>query len=78
MSTTRRGSSNGLHHKKDNQGPEAIAHISDCYVHMWYISYCCCIVGHSLGALMYLKTKTLWNIHLSSFLQLLQKAQVSE
>ena len=32
-----------------------------------------CIGGHSLGALMYLKTKTQQRHHLSSFLQLLQK-----
>ena len=36
-----------------------------------------CIVGHSLGALMYLKTKTQQRHHLSSFLQLLQKFQMS-
>ena len=35
------------------------AQISDCYVHMWYICYCYCIAGHSLVALVYLKTKTL-------------------
>ena len=28
-------------------------------IYMWYIGYCYCISGHSLGALMYLKTKTL-------------------
>ena len=33
--------------------------ISDCYVHTWYICYCYYIAGHSLGARMYLKTKTL-------------------
>ena len=37
------------------------AQISDCYVHIWYIYYCYYIVGHSLGhslgALVYLKTK---------------------
>ena len=32
------------------------------------------IAGHTLGALMYLKTKTLKDVHLSSFLQLLRKA----
>ena len=53
------------------------AQISDCYVHIWYICYCYCIAGHSLGALMHLKTKTLRNVHLSSFLQLLPKGQVS-
>ena len=37
---------------------------------MWYICYSYIIAGHSLGALMYLKTKTL---HLSSFIQLLEK-----
>ena len=36
-----------------------------------------CIAGHSLGALMYLKTKTQQRHDLSSFLQLLQKVQVS-
>ena len=37
-----------------------------------------CIAEHSLGALMYLKTKTQCEgHHLSSFLQLLQKVQVS-
>ena len=35
------------------------------------------IAGHSLGALMYLKTKTQQRHHLSSFLQLLRKGQVS-
>ena len=56
--------------------PEArgYAQISDYYVYMWYICYWYCITGHSLGALIYLKTKTQ---HLSSFLQLLQKVQVS-
>ena len=38
---------------------------------MWYICYSYIIAGHSLGALMYLKTKTLQNVHLSSFIQLL-------
>ena len=33
------------------------AQISDCYVHIWCICYCFCIGGHSLGALVYLKTK---------------------
>ena len=36
-----------------------------------------CIAGPSLGALMYLKIKTQQRHHLSSFLQLLQKLQVS-
>ena len=36
-----------------------------------------CIAGHSLSALMYLKTQTQQRHHLSSFLQLLQKVQVS-
>ena len=36
-----------------------------------------CIAGHSLGALMYLKTKPQQLQHLSSFLQLLCKVQVS-
>ena len=36
-----------------------------------------CIAGHSLGALMYLKTKTEQRHHLSSFLHLLRKVQVS-
>ena len=33
--------------------------------YMWYIRYCYCIAGHSLplGALMYLKTKTLQNVY---------------
>ena len=56
------------------------AQISDCYVHMWLLVYLLlfkCIAGHSLGALMYLKTKTQQRHHLSSFLQLLQKVQVS-
>ena len=35
------------------------AKISDCYVHMWYICYCYCNAGLSLGGLMYIKTKTL-------------------
>ena len=48
-----------------------------CYVHMWYICYYYCIAGHSLGALMHLKTKTLNDVHLRSFVQLLQKVQVS-
>ena len=38
---------------------------------------CYSIAGHSLGALMYLKTKTLKNVHLISFIQLLQNVQVS-
>ena len=44
---------------------------------MWYICYCY-IVGRSLGAPMYLKTKTVQIVHLSSFIQLLQIVQVSE
>ena len=39
--------------------------------YMWYIFHCYCITGHtlkSLGALMYLKPKTLNNIYLSSWL----------
>ena len=44
---------------------------------MWYIFYCYCIAGHSLGALMYLKTKIINISHLRGFLQLLQKNQVS-
>ena len=51
--------------------------IYDCCVHIWYICYCWCIAGHSLDALMYLKTKTLNIIHLHNFLQLLQKVHVS-
>ena len=47
------------------------------YVHMWYIFYCYCIAGHSLGTLMYLKTKIINISHLRGFLQLLQKVQVS-
>ena len=43
---------------------------------MWYICYCYIIAGLSLGALMYLKNKTLQNVHLSSFIQLLKKVQV--
>ena len=35
------------------------AQIPDCYENMWYICYCYCIAGHSLGALLYLKAKTL-------------------
>ena len=35
------------------------AQISDSYVHIWYICYCYCIAGHSLGTLMYLKTRKL-------------------
>ena len=57
------------------------AQISDCYVHIWYICYCYCIAGHSLGALVYLKTKlklkTKQQRHLSSFFQLPKKVQVS-
>ena len=37
----------------------------DGYVHigpMLYICHCYCITGHSLGALMYLKPKTLNNV----------------
>ena len=37
-----------------------------------------CIAGHSLGALMYLKTKTQQRHHLSSFLRMLRKVQESE
>ena len=36
-----------------------------------------CIAGHSLGALMYLKTKTQQRHHLNSCLQLLKKVQES-
>ena len=43
------------------------AQISDCYVHIWCICYCFCIAGHSLGALVYLKTK-LSNLSLSQLL----------
>ena len=50
--------------------------ISDCYVHMWYICYCYCIAKHSLGVQRYLRAKTLNNVHLCSFLQLLQKILV--
>ena len=44
---------------------------------MWYICHHDCIAGHSLGTLLYPKTKNLNTIHLRSFLQLLQKVQVS-
>ena len=42
-----------------------------------YVVYLLCygIAGHSLSALMYLKTKTLQIAHLSSFIQLLQNVQ---
>ena len=36
-----------------------------------------CIAGHSLGALIYLKTKTQQLHYLSSFFQLLREVQVS-
>ena len=45
--------------------------------HMWYICYYYCIAGYSLGALLYLKTKTPNILHLRSFHQLLRKVQVS-
>ena len=66
--------------KKKRPDVGGYAQISDFFVHMWYmyICYCYCIAGHSLGALMYLKTKTLRlrNVYdLSSFLELLQKIQ---
>ena len=44
-----------IHQKLCSSG--SYAQISNCYVHMWYICYCYCIAGHSLGALMYLKLK---------------------
>ena len=46
------------------------AQISDCCV--TYL-LCYSIAGHSLGALMYLKTGYIRIQHLSSFIQLLQK-----
>ena len=52
--------------KKKIQEAGGYAQICGCYVH-----YCYCIAGHSLGALMDLKTKTFRNVYLSSFLQLL-------
>ena len=53
--------------------------MSDCYVHIGLcgICYFCCIVGHSLGVLMDLKIEILNIFHHRSFLQLLQKVQVS-
>ena len=42
-------------------------------VYLLLLLYC----GHSFGALMYLKTKTLSNVLPSSFLPLLQKVQLS-
>ena len=42
-------------------------------VYLLLLLYC----GHSFGALMYLKTKTLSNVHPSTFLLLLQKVQLS-
>ena len=48
----------GLEKKKTEAG--VYAQISDCYVNMWYICTVTsgyCIAEHSLGALVYLKTK---------------------
>ena len=39
------------------------------FIVMWYICYCYTFAGHSLGALMHLKTKTLQNVHISSSIQ---------
>ena len=60
--------------KKVQEGPEDMAKF---LIFMWYICYCYIIAGRSLGALMYLKNKTLQNVHLTSFMQLLQNVQVS-
>ena len=62
--------------KKIKKGQD-YAQISDWYMHMWYICYCYCNAGNSFGALMYLRAKTLKNVHHRIFLQLLQKVQVS-
>ena len=58
--------------KKREEGQEIIPKFMIVYIY-----HCYCIVGHSLGALMYLKPKTLSNVYLNSFLQLHQKIQVS-
>ena len=59
---------------KKKTGAGGYAQISDCCV--TYLR-CYSIAGHSLGALMYLKTCYIRIQHLSSFIQLLQKVQVS-
>ena len=53
------------------------AQISDSYVHMWYICYCSVYCRALVGCPNVSKTKTQQRQQLSSFLQLLQKVQVS-
>ena len=56
--------------KKTKKNAGGIARISDCYACVVFVK---CIAWHSLGALMYLKTKTQQRHHLSVFFSCFKK-----